>query len=192
MKALESLKQHLTEGALYRRHDLLAWSKSVDRHLQELVKEGALKKLRGGLYYKPSKSVFGDVPAETSALVQSFLRDDRFLVTSFNAFNSLGLGTTQLYNHQVVYNYKRRGVFELGGKKVEFRVRPGFPKKASPEFYLVDMLNNLGNLADDQNKMLEALTRKICEFNAKKLNKLLKDFGTIRARKIVSEMLTKK
>jgi hypothetical protein len=45
MEQLDLLKRKLIPGAVYRRADLQQWSKSVDRHLQELVKEGTLEKL---------------------------------------------------------------------------------------------------------------------------------------------------
>jgi len=51
--ALGELKKHLRPGKTYRRAELAQWSKSVDRHLQTLVDEGSLKKLRTSLYYAP-------------------------------------------------------------------------------------------------------------------------------------------
>jgi len=188
MKALQEVRSHLKEGALYRRHDVAAWSKSVDRHLKELVQEGTLKKLRGGLYYRPRKSVFGEVPADTESLVEAFLKGDRFLLTSFNAFNALGLGTTQLYNHTVVYNYKRHGLFKLGVKTFDFRVRPNFPSRATPEFYVVDMLNNIDALAEDRKAVLASLNKKMETFNKIRLSRLLREFGTLKSRKIMESV----
>jgi hypothetical protein len=43
------------------------------------------------------------VPPAEETLIRSFLKDDRFLLTSPNVYNSLGIGTTQLYNKQLVY-----------------------------------------------------------------------------------------
>lgn len=40
------------------------------------------------------------------------LKDARFLLTSPNAYNGLGVGTTQLYARAVVYNHKGHGAFE--------------------------------------------------------------------------------
>lgn len=59
MRKLEELRKHLTDGEVYRRADLAQWSKSADRHVAELVGEGALKKLAGGLYDAPKASAFG-------------------------------------------------------------------------------------------------------------------------------------
>ncbi|MGB6774811.1 MAG: hypothetical protein WBE45_10560, partial [Terriglobales bacterium] len=93
---LEQLRRHLRPGRVYRREDLLPWSQSVDRHLKELTVDGTLQKLRTGLYYSPRKFEFGEAPADEHELVKAFLKTDRFVVTSPNAYNQLGLGTTQL------------------------------------------------------------------------------------------------
>jgi hypothetical protein len=110
---LDELKKHLEKGKVYRRSDLAKWSKSVDRHLDLLVAEGTLQKLSQGLYYAPEQTVFGKTPPDEEIVIRSFLKDDRFLVTSPNAYNGLGVGTTQLYNQRTVYNHKRHGQFKL-------------------------------------------------------------------------------
>ena len=43
----------------------------------------------------------GASPAEDDKLVGAFLKDDRFLLASPNAYNSIGGGTTQLYDKRV-------------------------------------------------------------------------------------------
>ena len=78
----------------------------------------------------------------------------RFLLASPNAYNSLGVGTTQLYDKTVVYNHKRHGTFLLGGRKFDFRVKPSFPRRSSQEFLLVDLVNNLDRLAESRNEVL--------------------------------------
>jgi hypothetical protein len=46
----------------------------------------------------PKETVFGKAPAPDDKLVEAFLKDKRFLLASPNAYNSLGVGTTQLYD----------------------------------------------------------------------------------------------
>lgn len=124
MNQLDKLKKNLKQGEIYRRADLQQWSTSVDRHLQQLVKDGTLQKLSGGLYYVPAQSKFGKVPAEEHALVEAFLKDSHFLLTSPNDYNALGVGTTQLYNTRRVYNHKRHGEFKLGNRSFQFVRKP--------------------------------------------------------------------
>jgi len=163
MKALEELKKHLKPGRVYRRSDLEQWSNAVDRHLKQLVKEDALQKLAQGLYYYPMKASFGNVPPEDEKLVSAFLKSADFLLTTPNNYNSLGVGTTQLYNKRTVYNHKRHGQFTLGGKVFDFHLKHKFPKELSEEFLLVDLLNNLNELAEDRDNVLENVKAKVLE-----------------------------
>ena len=120
-----------------------------------------MQKLSQGLYYYPEKASFGPVPPEDEKLVRAFLKSDDFLLTSPNLYNSLGVGTTQLYNKRVVYNHKRHGLFDLGGKEFDFRLKHKFPKELSEEFLLVDLLNNLDELAEDREDVLKKVKEKI-------------------------------
>jgi hypothetical protein len=175
---------------VYRRADLAQWSKSVDRHARELVEQGVLKKLRNGLYYYPKASVFGQVPPDEQELVRTFLKEDDFLLTSPNAYNALGLGTTQLYNRRVVYNHKRHGRFTLGGMLFEFRRKPRFPKRLTEEFLLVDLLNNLSELAEDPAAVHERARTKAKELDVAKLRRAARDYGKVATRKFFEQTLS--
>ena len=190
MNKLQELKKHLKRGKVYRRGDLSKWSKSVDRHLDELVQEGTLQKLSQGLYYYPKVTVFGETPPEEDVLVRSFLKDNRFLVTSLNAYNKLGVGTTQLYNGKTVYNHKRHGNFNLGGVMFSFKVKPHFPLKATPEFLVVDLLNNLDQLAEDSNEVVSKVLSKARTMDLRKLKKTLQEYGSVKAKKMLEPVLT--
>lgn len=189
MGKLEELKKHLKRGEVYRRDDLSKWSKSVDRHLDALVEEDTLQKLSQGLYYYPKLSTFGKTPPEEEVLIRSFLKDDRFLLTSPSAYNSLGVGTTQLYNERTVYNHKRHGEFKFGNRKFSFRIKPHFPSKLSPEFLLVDLVNNLETLAEDPNIVLKNVALKVQTMDTKKLKYSVSHYGNVRTKKILSLML---
>ena len=137
-----------------------------------------------GNHYYPKVSVFGQVPPDERELVHSFLKEDDFLLTSPNAYNALGLGTTQLYNRRVVYNHKRHGHFTLGGKPFEFRRKPRFPKQLTEEFLLVDLLNNLSELAEDPSAVRERVRAKAKELDTAKLRRAARDYGKVTTRKV--------
>jgi hypothetical protein len=189
MTALQELEKHLQAGHVYRRADLGHWSKAVDRHLKSLQKKGALKKLSGGLYYAPKKTAFGDMPADESQLVEAFLRDHHFLITSPNAYNALGLGTTQLYNETVVYNHKRHGRFKLGGRVFDFRIRPRFPDKVTEDFLLVDLVNNVDRLAEDSEQLLSRVSAKARKMDTDTLFHAAREYGTMKTRKFFHNVL---
>lgn len=187
MTKLQEFKKHLRPGQVYRREELARWSNAVDRHLKQLVQEGTLTKLSGGLYAYPKETAFGKAPAEDDKLVETFLKDHRFLLASPNAYNSLGVGTTQLYDKTVVYNHKRHGSFALGGRTFYFRVKPSFPKTLSKEFLLVDLVNNLDRLAESKKEVLARVKQRAASYDAQRLQRAARDYGNVRTKKFFAE-----
>jgi hypothetical protein len=189
MSALDELRKRLRAGKVYRRKDLAPWSTSIDRHLKQLVEEGTLQKASGGLYMAPKTTRFGPTPAEADVLVQRFLGDARFLLVSPNAYNGLGVGTTQLYNAPVVYNRKRHGRFELAGRPFEFRQRASFPRELSEEFLLVDVLHNADRLAEDAGEVRQRALAKAQHMDRRRLAKAVEAFDSARVRSLLAPVL---
>ncbi|MBU1086556.1 MAG: hypothetical protein KKD05_03460 [Candidatus Omnitrophica bacterium] len=189
MSGLERLKKHLKPGQVYRRIDLKLWSKAVDRQLKQLVVDGALQKMSQGVYYRPAKVSFGEVPPKDEELVRVFLKSDDFLMTSPNLYNSLGVGTTQLYNKRVVYNHKRHGKLMLGGKVFDFRLKHKFPRQVTKEFLFVDLLNNLKELAEDRPAVLECIKEKTLAIHSQRMKRAVNSYAGERAKKIFNNWL---
>jgi hypothetical protein len=179
----------LRSGRVYRREDLAPHSRAVDRHLREMVADGQLTKLARGLYYAPRSSAFGPLPPDDHALVAAFLRERNFLIFSPSTYNAVGLGTTQLYNRTLVYNHKRHGVFKLGNRQYDFRMKPRFPRKLTPEFLFVDILNNLADLAEDQAEVLVRAKAKMSMFDRTNLRRAAENFGSAATRKRLKDWL---
>ena len=188
MSALQNLKDHLQPGKAYRRDELSKWSNAVDRHLKELLKSGDLSKLSGGLYYHPKQTAFGSAPATDEELVTAFLKDDRFLLTSPNDYNALGVGVTQLYNETVVYNHKRHGRFSLGGRVFDFRMKPSFPESVSKEFLLVDLVNNVDRLAEEKDQVLKRVKKLAANLDRNRLMEASRHYGLVRTKKFFSAL----
>lgn len=183
------LADALKAGHVYRREDLARLSTAVDRHLHELVTVGKLQKLAQGLYHVPKQSSFGLLPPADDDVVRGFLRDNDFLVFSPSSYNTVGLGTTQLYNQTLVYNHKRHGVFRLGNRQFDFRVKPRFPKKLSLEFLFVDLLNNLEDLAEDRDVVLHQARNKLPSFDLARLQTAVNSYGNMATRKRFREWI---
>lgn len=177
-------------GKVFRRKDLADRLPSVDRELGLAVKAGTVRKAAQGLYYVPRKTPFGDAPPSEEALVEKFLDDRHFLMFNPSCYNALGLGTTQLYSKTVVYNHKRHGKFALAGFEFDFRDKPRFPsrKQVNREYLLVDMLNNLTDLAEDPETVLSNVRRKLDTFDAGRLEKMLAEYGSARTRRVFRQM----
>ena len=189
---MEALRKHIDPGQVYRRSDLEYYSSAIDRHLGMLTKDGSLVKLSQGLYYAPLFSKFGMVPPEDKVLVESFLKDNDFLMVKPNLYNTLGLGLTQLYNTTWVYNHKRKGEFKLNGKTFEFKIKSSFPNQLTKEFLLVDLLNNLDELADDKDQTLKNLPIILNGINDDDLMRVTQQYGSGRTKQMLKSMYRNK
>lgn len=187
-----SLAMHFRSGKVYRREDLVPYSTSIDRELHQLVASGRLKKPAKGLYYVPRRTAFGDAPPADAEMLTAFLKDKNFLNFNPSVYNSLRLGTTQLYNKTIVYNHKRHGIFKLGNREFDFRVKLRFPlsKQVTTEYLLVDMLNNLDELAEDADMVLVALRRRWNEFDGSRMKKSLEDYGSAVTRRTMKKLFS--
>jgi hypothetical protein len=188
MYKLDNLRKSIRKGMVYRREDLAKSSKSIDRDLATLVQEGSLKKLAQGLYYAPKKTAFGDSVPEEKDVIKKYLKGDDFLITSPNYYNSLGLGTTQLYNSKRVYNHKKHEDVKLGNKVYQFRRKSKFPKQLSSEYLVIDLLNNIKNLEEDEQTLVDNLKSKVQQLNKELLKKNAYRYGSIKAKKIINEL----
>lgn len=188
---MKRLNHYIQKGKVYRRSDLEYYSTSIDRDLAALTNSGTLTKLQQGLYYAPRKSKFGMVPPNDRDLVEVFLKDQNFLLLSPNAYNTLGLGLTQLYNTTWVYNHKRVGEFELNGKLFAFFKKSAYPEKLTTEFLVIDLMNQMDRLAEDHNLAFEKLQQKVSEFNAVGLMEATQKYGTGATKRRIKALLRK-
>ncbi|AIK96296.1 DUF6088 family protein [Candidatus Odyssella acanthamoebae] len=188
MTALQVVKSHLEPGMVYRRADLDKWSNAIDRHLKQLQQETSLLKVATGMYYCPKESAFGKTPPHDQILIEAFLKDTRFLITTPNAYNALGVGTTQLYNETVVYNHKRHGRFKLGNRYFQFIVKHHFPLELNDVFLLVDLVDNLARLVEDRESILKRVATKVNSMDSQLLREAVQHYGSGRTKKFFVDL----
>ena len=87
--------------------------------------------------------------------------------------------------HAFVYNRKRHGVFQFGTRQHDFRVKPRFPRKLSPEFLFADALNNLSELAEGSDDVLQRPRPQALTLDATPVRQALVCYGTVGTRKRV-------
>ncbi len=186
----DKLFESMVEGRVYRREELAAVSKAVDRELKELVKQKRVLKAASGLYYRPTASRFGPLSPSSTEVVRAFLKTDDFLLTTTNMFNELGVGLTQLSTEYVVYNRKRVGKFRLAGQAYYFQRPLNFPKKneVSNEYLFVDLLNNYDRLPDPPAMLWNSLKRRVKQFSQEDLERLSLIYGKASARKLLKDL----
>jgi len=82
--------------------------------------------------------------------------------------------------------------FVLGGRKFAFRMKPSFPKTLSREFLLVDLVNNLDQLAESKEEVLTRVRESVASYDAvrrPRLRRAALEYGNVRTKKFFSEAL---
>ncbi len=169
----------LQEGRVYRTEEFRDADSNPTRLVKRLVAQGRLTPLRQGLYYAQRVSSFGPVPPREDELLRAFFRGKPYLRTGPSVWNALGLGTTMVEARPLVYNTTRSGTVELAGRLFELR-RARFPRRATPEFFVVDLLENRARAGLDadvaHHVLAEAL--KAGRFSGEDLEDMAERFGT--------------
>lgn len=170
---------HLEPGRVYRTRDLSAWGANAPRLAKRLVREGQLVRLAHGLFARPKRSRFGMAPPSDEELMRAFLDDSPFVFTGPERWNALGLGATALFAQNLVYNQKRSGTFDLGGRRFLLR-RVAFPENPSPEWFVVDLFEHAGQAAVAPEGLEAALVRELRRgaFDRARLRDMATRYGT--------------
>jgi len=150
------MEARLEPGKVYRTVDLRRYDQNPTRLAAKLVSAGRLRRLRKGLYYAPKQSIFGEVPPSEDEFLRSFFRGRPYLRSGPMVWNGLGLGATAVEATPLVYNTTRTGIVQVGGRRLELR-RVAFPRRPSAEFFVVDLLENLGRAGVDADTVRRAL-----------------------------------
>ena len=181
----------LIPGRVFRTRDLAAWSSNPTRLVKRWVDEGICVRLKNGLYAIPKPTEFGMAPPTSGDLLTRFLNGDAFVVTGPPVWNALRMGSTQLFALPLVYNRKRSGVFRLGGRAFRLR-RVRFPDTLCPEWYAVDLLENLGPMCLDVAETEGHLAARLQDgtFSGDRLRQMAQAYGTKATQALVRRAIT--
>src|SRR6266478_4056716 len=89
----------------------------------------------------------------------------------------------------VVLEHDAGQAFALGNRMVTFERRFNVPRQLSPEFLLVDLVNELDQLAEDQDAVLSRVREKAKEMDPRKLSRAVSLYGKYSTQKKFQEML---
>jgi hypothetical protein len=181
----------LEPGRVYRTRDLARWSANAPRLARRLVREGALVPLAQGLFVHPKRGRFGEVPPSDEELMRRFVEDTPFVFTGPERWNALGLGTTALFATSLVYNTKRTGTFELGGRRFVLR-RVAFPENPPREWFVIDLLEHADQAAASREDLQATLGRALArgEFDHERLCEMAQRYGTRATQALVRAALS--
>jgi len=180
-----------TPGHVFRTRDLASLSANPTRTAKRWVDEGLCTRLRPGLYAVAELTKFGPAPPDRRDLLRAFLDGDAFVITGPPVWNTLGLGATQLFAHPLVYNRKRSGLFDLGGRTFDLR-RVRFPDSPRLEWFVVDLLENLASVCLDRSETSAILAARIREgaFHPNTIAGMAAEYGTKATQAVVRQAIS--
>lgn len=180
----------LEPGRVYRTRELRAWSANAPRLAKRLLQEGRLRQLASGLYAHESISRFGAVPPTDHEIMRGFLDGGPFVFTGPDRWNALELGTTAVFATPLVYNTKRSGTFELGGRPFRLR-RVAFPENPPLEWFVVDLIEHADEAGASRADLQSALSRALARnrFDRDRLREMAERYGTRVTRVLVDSAL---
>jgi hypothetical protein len=119
-------------------------------------------------------------------MMRAFLDRGPFVITGPERWNALGLGTTALFAAPLVYNTKRSGTFDLGGRRYVLR-RVGFPSRPTPEWFVVDLFENADHAGASREDLAESLARAVARggFERERLGEMARRYGTRRTQALI-------
>lgn len=109
-------------------------------------KQGLLRRVTKGMYYKPRISEFGPLKLSTTELIERLLRDQKYQVaylTGINTYNALWL-TSQMSTEYVIATDRPRTPIKVGGTQIRFV--PSQLKHAPSSWRLVQLLDALQDI----------------------------------------------
>jgi hypothetical protein len=110
--------------------------------------------------------------------MRAFLNGAPFVFTGPDRWNALGLGTTAVFAAPLVYNTKRSGTFELGGRRFVLR-RVAFPPDPPPEWFVVDLFEHAEQAGASRAELTVMLGRALERgvFDRERLKEMAKRYG---------------
>lgn len=177
-------------GKVYRTEELAEWTNNPTRMLKRLVDSGEFVRLAKGMYHKPERNRYGVMPPESKELVGALVKHTPYVFTGPTYWNALGLGSTVMFPLQLVYNTKRSGDYQLGGRR--FRLsRQRFPKKPTPEWFAVDLIEHRDLVGLDTETLGRGLAHAVIDgrLSPDTLKSMAAEYGTRETRELVNKAL---
>lgn len=145
--------------------------------LSRLVKEGALKKAGKGRFYKPRKSMFGDLLPNAEELVGDLLVKNGVQVgylTGYSVWQRMGL-TTQVPNIIEIGSNRKRNKLTRAHYTVRFVLQPNKITRANiPMLQLLDALKHIKLIPDTKSEVsFERIMRMVQLLDKRNLHQLL-------------------
>ena len=147
-KIVRSFVNSMQEGRLFTYDDIPSGKKSVVAiELSRLSKQGVVKRIAKGKYYKPKQGRFGELEPNDEEVIRSYLKSTGYL-TGLRAYNQMGL-TTQVPNTITIAKEGSPQKIKIKNINIEFvPLKQKIAKNEMKFAQILDALDNLNKIPD--------------------------------------------
>lgn len=184
MKVTEKIEKKINrfqEGTTFTYQELGIESSefgAAAKAIERLLKKGLINRASTGLFYKPRKTVFGELKPKEEELLKPYLFEGNkriAYITGTALYNKLGL-TTQIPKNYKIASLNKRIDTQIGNIKIQ-DVK-SYVDVSNDNFYLLEMLDVLKDFKKipdiDRNMAIKYVYNKITEFRETEKKKLIR------------------
>jgi len=168
--------EKMDSGKLFSYDDIDSEKKSVVAiELSRLSKQGIVKRLSKGKYYKPKQGYFGEIPISDNEVLKSYLDIPNTYITGLKAFNEIGL-TTQMPKVITIASEMQPRRVKIKNLEIQFvPIKQQIDKKDIPLVLLLDALENMNKIPDTKAENVIAYAKNsMMKMSKKEIDKLSK------------------
>lgn len=150
-KLVRDFVDRVEDGKVFTYDDIRSDKKSVIAiELSRLSKQGVVKRLSKGRYYKPKAGRFGDLPPSDAEVVKSYTKPSKAYITGLKAFNEMGL-TTQVPNTITIASDSSVKKVRVKNMTLKFvPIKRGVKKAERDLARMLDALENIKKIPDTE------------------------------------------
>ncbi|MDZ4147724.1 MAG: DUF6088 family protein [Flavobacteriaceae bacterium] len=146
--------------------------------LERLQKNGTIKKVSKGVFYKPKISVFGTLPPNYDSILQNYLYENgkrTGYVTGYVLYNQLSLTTQMAFTTKIATNRNLKKINIAWLKTTSVKAYVKVTEENYPLLGILDALKDIKSIPDSSaSNAIKILMPKIKVFEKKDIENLIK------------------
>ena len=144
---IEDINDYVCE--VYKKSDIIKIKKNINVIMNRLNNEKKIKTFYKGIYYKPQKNIFGEMPLDKDKVIRKkYLEDKKGNIKGYisgaKLFNKLGL-TTQVPNITEIVTNEATGINKYNNKKLNIIIKTPKIKLNNQNYLYLQLIEIIAN-----------------------------------------------
>ena len=175
---IEDISDYICE--VDKKNDIIKIKKNVNVIMNRLNNEKKIKTFYKGIYYKPQKNIFGEMPLDKDKVIRKkYLEDKKGNIKGYisgaKLFNKLGL-TTQVPNITEIVTNEATGINKYNNKKLNIIIKTPKIKLNNQNYLYLQLIEIIANKEkiNIENKNYNEIIMKFIKENNLDFEKIIK------------------